>query len=242
MQRANQAVSQKQLQLLYEVYRFRFITAGLLAKQLHYRSVNSVRDRLELLCQAGYIEKVYRPEFRLQGRAAYYYVLPKSRSLLRTLPAVSATGLLGIYKLPRLSEAFRDHCLELLDHTASLQERYPDQLHLYTRPEMVAYDYFIRPLPDLFVVQKHPDGSRHYFLIEWCTTSVPAEVLAQRVLQYHEYISSGAWQVTRLPDPTVLIVCATDAQYRAAAHRLELLSYEAPAITLFRADQTLTPA
>lgn len=73
----------KQLAILKTLYIFRFGTTDLLARTLDLKDGRYIHARLEALVKNGYIGKNYDSSYKLEGRSATYYLLPKAFAALK---------------------------------------------------------------------------------------------------------------------------------------------------------------
>jgi DNA-binding MarR family transcriptional regulator len=107
-------LSKKQLAILYGLYRFRFGTDDLLANYLFNVSRQSMHDRLKVLCEKGYIGRIYNSSYKLAGRPASYHLLPKGIAVLKQLQTgIKPAVLRNIRKDSGASERFVSHCMNV---------------------------------------------------------------------------------------------------------------------------------
>jgi hypothetical protein len=76
-------VTNKQLAVLKLLYRFRFETTDLLARALELKDGRYIHTRLEALVSQEYIGKNYDSSYKLDGKPATYYLLPKAFAALK---------------------------------------------------------------------------------------------------------------------------------------------------------------
>jgi len=79
----NSRATNKQLAVLKQLYRFRFGTTDLLARSLDLKDGRYIHTRLEALIAQEYIGKNYDSSYKLDGKPATYYLLPKAFAVLR---------------------------------------------------------------------------------------------------------------------------------------------------------------
>src|ERR1035437_4514274 len=107
------SLTTKQLHVLKLIYKFRFVSASLLAKyrDVSYRSRNKV---LRILLEQGYIGRFYTKSYRLHGEAASYYLKLKGIKLLRDEHGISQKALKLLQRNKTISSTFVDHMLEVM--------------------------------------------------------------------------------------------------------------------------------
>lgn len=212
-------LNKEQLKVLELLYRFRFGTVRYIAQYLSKTNIKVVQKKLKLLEAQGYIAKRYGREYKLQGRPAEYYLVPKGARVLaaRTnpgaLPAHQVTdwGIKNLYKNPTVSEVFIAHCLNILKVALHFQENYGARLQLFSRMQILPFDYLPSWRPDLFLNLKPSAKSRarpqQFFLDLWDGTG-PFFVSVRKARNYLTYAGEDRWPVDEWPLPAVLMLCA----------------------------------
>lgn len=75
--------TKKQLAVLKQLYRFRFGTSDLLARSLDLKDGRYIHMRLDASVKQEYIGKNYNSSYKLEGKPATYYLLPKAFAALK---------------------------------------------------------------------------------------------------------------------------------------------------------------
>lgn len=200
-----------QLELLLELYKFRFGNRSLLAGSLGKQNNTSLYSRITILMKHGYIGSRFDKSYRLSGRGAEYFVSPKGLRALQTLSppeSLDAAIIKASYKDKTASLAFVDECLAIYQVHNQLQKLYTG-LQLFTKRELNAYDYFPKPLPSGFISLKTKPETKRLFL-EYIPADTPAFVVERRLRQYVTYYENDEWAVTDMPFPIILYVCGTN--------------------------------
>lgn len=199
-----------QLAILELLYRFRFGTSTLFNQYLKPNNRQSLNSRLNILTKQEYIGKNYNKSYKLLGKPASYYLLPKAFAVLREQEGISNAVLKNMYKDKDASEKFVDHCLAVFAAGNQLEAAYGDRIEFFTKSELADYSNFPQPLPDAFISLKTSTLPRarikHYFL-EVFEDGTPFFVIARRIRQYADYVDSGGWEFTKKVLPTVLAEC-----------------------------------
>jgi hypothetical protein len=92
--------------------------------------------------------------------------------------------------------------------TQALSSFYDGEAKVFTRTELLGYDYFPQPQPDLYLSIKR-DGVRHYF-VDIYDDATPAFVILKKIKRYAEHHDSGEWDSTDSAYPEVIIACTSD--------------------------------
>lgn len=140
-------LNDSQLEVLKLLYKFRFSSSELAARYLGKANIKLVQKKLKVLEDQGYAGKRYDKSYKLQGKAANYYLTPKGARLLRQLyqqykdsggktkPSIeiSNQGIKQLYKNQTVLEDFITHCLNILNIYLKLREQYGVQSMIKTR-------------------------------------------------------------------------------------------------------------
>lgn len=215
-----------QLAILELLYRFRFGTSTLFNQTLKPTHRQSLNSRLDILTNQEYIGKNYHKRYKLLGKPASYYLLPKGLAVLRQQEGTSSSVLKNMYKDVNASEAFVNHWLTVFAVSNQLEATYGDRLELFTKSELAEYTNFPRPLPDVFISLKNSNQprtrTRHYFL-EVFEDSKPFFTVARRINEYVEYADSGEWENTGKRFPALLAICESTTLQKRLLKRFRSL-------------------
>lgn len=197
-------LNSKQVHLLKLIYRFRFVTADLVASYKHI-SKRAVNDAFSILLKQEYIARHYNSSYRLHGKSARYYLAPKALKLLRDKYELDKDVLHASYKDKSVSEAFIDHNLGIFSTCLAVRSLYPDQYTVFTKSELVEYDYFPKPYPDLYVTRTNEaDDKPSDFMIDIFENTL-AFIVQKRVDQYIQHYEDDEW-VDKIY-PAVILIC-----------------------------------
>jgi len=198
-------LNDEQLEVLRLLHKFRFGTNDLFAQYFGKKDRSFVYKRLSILQERGLVGKRFDTSYRLQGKPAAYYLTPDGARALQEADK-SDINIKAIYKDRNVSDKFVAHSLELFAIRNQLYTQYDDDLRFFTRANMnrEEYDYFPRPLPDVYIRLKSSD--KHFFL-DIFHDDEPSFVAKRRMKQYVKYDEDGDWAVTETDLPVVLAVC-----------------------------------
>ncbi len=203
-------LNQEQLQVLELLYKFRFASSEQIARNSNKKSNKYVQKRLKILEDQALIAKRYDKSYKLKGKPAAYYLLPKGARALADLDnrdEDEPINIKAIYKEKNVSENFIAHCLNILSAYLQLISQYGPKLQFYTKSDLKyeQYDYFPQPLPGAYLRLKIDSGEKQFFLDIFEDTQ-PYFVLVRRVKKYFSYTGSGDWATTDSELPTILLV------------------------------------
>jgi hypothetical protein len=198
------ALSPNQIHLLKIIYKFRFVTADLVAD---YRGGNKrdVNRALTLLLKQEYVSRRYDSSYKLLGKGARYYLAPKALKLLRDEHGLNEDVLHARYKDKSVGEPFAEHTLGIFRAALGIRAVYPDTFDILTRAEMAGFDYFPQNMPDLSLHRIKPSKTKpNDYLID-IYEDPRAFIIQKRVDQYIEHFEDGAWGDDDYP--MILLVC-----------------------------------
>ena len=209
-----------QVEALKLLYRYRFTTSELLAKAENQKHLQVTRSRLTTLEKQGYIGRRYENSYKLLGKFASFYLLPKGLQYLKSIDVAEPRAIKMMYNDPKASDQFVDFCLAVCRTAQALISFYGEEARMFTRTELLDYDYFPQPQPDLYM-SIHRKPLRHYF-IDLYDDAMPAFVLVKRIKKYIEHHESGEWESTSSDYPEVIVACVSDkAEQRLRKKLLE---------------------
>ena len=196
-----------QVRVLELLYRYRFITSELLAKSENQKHLQVTRSRLATLEKQGYIGRRYDSSYKLRGKFAAYYLLPKGLQYLKSIDVAEPQAIKMMYNDPKASDKFVDFCLSVCRTAQALISFYDEEARVFTRTELLDYDYFPQPQPDLYLSIKRKT-TRHYF-VDLYDDTTPAFVLVKKIKKYAEHYESGEWESTGSDYPEAILVCTS---------------------------------
>lgn len=213
----NSKATSKQLAVLKQLYRFRFGTTDLLARSLDLKDGRYIHTRLEALVAQEYIGKNYDSSYKLDGKPATYYLLPKAFAALRkqyktTGKELSEKTLRNAYKDKEASSEFIARKLAVFTIYDKLRAIHGQNLKFWTKDQLNfdKYDYFPKPMPDTYLTIT-PEGLRpraRDFFLNYLDDKTPFFVHARRLQKLIEYVEAEEWEdATSSKLRGVLLVC-----------------------------------
>lgn len=222
--------TKKQLAVLKQLYRFRFGTTDLLARSLDLKDGRYIHMRLDALVKQEYIGKNYDSTYKLDGKPATYYMLPKTFAALKEYAKtdgkeVSLKSLRNAYKDKEASERFVAKKLAVFTIYDKLRASYGESLGFWTKEQLNfdKYDYFPEPKPDAYLTIT-PEGPRprdRCFFLNYLDDETPFFVHVRRLQKYVDYVEAGEWEeATDSKLRGVLIVCESTSLLKRVRKKL----------------------
>lgn len=231
--RTSKNPTSKQLAVLKLLYRFRFGTTDLLARALDLKDGRYIHTRLEALVSQEYIGKNYDSAYKLQGKSATYYLLPKAFKALRqqhkvTGKELSDKTLRNAYKDKEASNEFIARKLAVFTIYDKLRATHNISLKFWTKDQLnfEKYAYFPQPKPDAYLTIL-PEGLRpreRCFFLNYLDDDTPFFVHARRLQKYIEYVQAEEWEdATNSKLRGVLLVCESSSLLKRIREKLAQL-------------------
>lgn len=151
----------QQQRILKLLFKFRFVSSKLLAQVLGIRA-DSTYEALERLVANSLVIKVYEKSYRIDRKAAYYYLSKSGVTIVRGLLNVKESVIHTLYKNEAATSAFIEHSLDVLACYPSIKQNLPDGSDLFTRSEINRFKQFPKNRPDLYA--RTPDGNEAIFV------------------------------------------------------------------------------
>lgn len=228
--RTSKHLTSKQLAVLKLLYRFRFGTTDLLARALELKDGRYIHTRLEALVSQEYIGKNYDSSYKLDGKPATYYLLPKAFKALKqqhkaTGKELSDKTLRNAYKDKEASQEFIARKLAVFTIYDRLRAVHSTSLKFWTKDQLNfgKYDYFPQPKPDAYLTIL-PQGirprSRDFFL-NYLDDDTPFFVHVRRLQKYIDYVEANEWEdATSSKLRGVLLVCESTSLLKRIRKKL----------------------
>lgn len=226
----NSKATNKQLAVLKQLYRFRFGTTDLLARSLDLKDGRYIHTRLEALVAQEYIGKNYDSTYKLEGKPATYYLLPKAFAALKKQhkaigKELSDKTLRNAYKDKEASNEFIARRLAIFTIYDKLRATHGENLKLWTKDQLNfdKYGYFPRPKPDAYLTIL-PEGTRprsRDFFLNYLDDKTPFFVHVRRLQKLIEYVEAEEWEdATNSKLRGVLLVCESTNLFKRIRKKL----------------------
>ena len=145
-----QKLTGQQQRILKLLFKFRFVSAGLLAAVMGIRR-SSVYEVLEQLVAKKLVTKVYKLSFRIDRKPAYYYLNKSGVTTVRKLMEVKESVVHALYKNDEMTDEFVSHSLTLMQCYVAIIKYLPDGSDIFSRTEINRFTQFPKTRPDMYV-------------------------------------------------------------------------------------------
>lgn len=203
-------LTQKQLEVLKLLYRFRFGTSDLLSQAQGGVSRTAAHMRLKTLTEKGFLVSKRDGQDKLQGKPAIYRLSSKGSKVLAAEGTKYSTRVLNAMRGNRnFSDRFIDHNLIIFTIFNKLNEKYGENLVFLTKSNLdnEDFDYLPSVRPDVFA---HLTSDGAYYFMYLIEDSNPDFALVRHVSTLYEFEKSGIWEGrTGERLPIVLLACTT---------------------------------
>lgn len=206
-------ITDKQLEILILLYRFRFLNRHHIQKMLHHKKHSLINSWLKDLTDKHIIGRIYSEKLKDNTAPAIYHLHTKAISILKEQDTIDTTVLKKAYRDRTRSEKLREHCLLIADIYLKFEQstdQANSKLEFYTRSQLTPQEYILKPAPDAYIGIVGKENTHRYFL-EVIDSHVPRFAIKHRIKQYFEYYDEQTWQdTTQKPFPAIMIVCADE--------------------------------
>lgn len=201
-------INKYQKQILFLLYRFRFLTISQLQKYFNHKDPHRIKEWLKGLRENKYIYAIKDEKDRTKP---YIFCLDtKAKYIIQENEDCDKSFLERLYKEKKLTDNFKNHCLFIFDiYLFFLSQKEADaRIHFLTQQDLIGYDFFPEELPDVYIAVETKDGSNRYFLDLYDDYRNKAFLPRQRIKQYITYCEGGNWQANTENSsfPTILFV------------------------------------
>jgi len=193
----------KQLHILKLTYKFRFITAPLLAEYKGLNSRHGTYMALERLLDKTYLMKRSDNNKDFSNRGTRYGLAPEAFKVLQE-HGFQKELFHAMYSNKRVTEGFIDHLIDTIRVYLYINTTCPETFEIFTRTELASYEAFPCPRPDLYI--RHNETNAEYFLDLF--HDAPPKNARKRLDELIEHYDQEGWEQDSYP--TLLFVLADD--------------------------------
>lgn len=206
-------ITEKQLEILVLLYRFRFLNRQQLQTMLNHRFHNRIRSWLSDMTKKRILNSTYSKKFGENTKPTVYFLDIKSRAILKGQKNINFSLLNKIYQEKKRSQYFREQSMFLADIFLNLEKVTKEakgKIHFFTKTDLEDHKYLPRPLPDAYIALEENGETKRYFL-EIVSEQIPRYAIRKRVAALVDFYLSDEWQeVTNHPFPKILVICPND--------------------------------
>lgn len=209
------SLKQKLNEILYLLYRFRFLTRLQIQILLKHKNHKRILLWLNELTKKKYIRKQYNEH--TPSVPAVYSLGIASRKYLKDsseFKDISPHLLDRIWREDKVSKEFQKCCLFIADiyiSLLSLTEKTKAILHFSAKTDLYGIKHLIYPIPDAYIAIEEKKGVvKRYFL----DILDKPEKIYQRVGQYLNYHEDEIWQAnTKKEFPGIILICQNERYF-----------------------------
>lgn len=221
-------VTQKQLEVLILIYRFRFLNRTQIQTLLNHKDPKRINAWLKDLIGKNILGRIYSTKLKENTKPAIYYLATKSKKLLLEQEGINERILNRAYRDKNASQKLIGHCI-FLAHVYLLLKinslKNSQELHFYTKTDLTNHYYLPYNRPDAYISLKDKELTKRYFL-EIIDEGTPRFMLRKKISHYIEYFDEGTWKNRTLHNnPSLLFICPNqnikDFLYKHIAQVLE---------------------
>lgn len=227
------SLNPKQQDLLELIAKYRFITIANVQTFYGLKSRGGVHEKLSVLVKSGHLAFRYDRDYKFRYRAGSYYLTPKGlRAIQDSTPYITDATIRGAYADKNASEQLLDASNTVFEMVQNLTRLYPG-MKAFTPRQLSGFDYFPKPLPDLYLAHIKEDETNRYFLYHLRDGKRYDVAVNARARQLIAYVESNQYAESGNDFPVVLFVCDTPAIERLAGRLTRSLlnkSYESMSV------------
>ena len=218
----------KELDTLLYLYKFRFIHTNQFQKLFKHKVPQTVQEWLKKLKNKGYViahdfNDTNHNGFIVRTKPTIYSLTKLARKKLKDYPTCEIEELDRVYQEKDVSESFINRFIFITDVYLNMLSQIGGQekLHFSTQANLRGFEYFPTPMVDTFIAIKSPKKTKRYFLV-LIDGRKPWLVQDNIIKQYTDYTDNNAWSdYSKDPLPTFLIICPNEQRKK---HFYDLIS------------------
>lgn len=188
-----QKLSGQQQRILKLLFKFRFVSAGLLAMVMGIRR-EGVYQVLEQLVTKKLVTKVYEAKYRIDRKPAYYYLNKTGVTAVRKLMDAKESVVHALYKNDEMTDDFVSHSMTLMQCYVSIMKYLPDGSDIFSKTEINRFRQFPKNRPDLYI--RTPDGKEAIVVI---VDDKPLYIVRKRLDEIITHSEDQGWDGDNYP-------------------------------------------
>jgi hypothetical protein len=239
--------TKKQFEILYLIYRFRFINRQQIQTILNHKNHRRIHDWLTDLGDKNSIGRIYSKKMPENTKPAVYYLGKNGRKILKqyfltefagdqTQRDASIAQLAKTYKDSQRTEVFRSSCLALVDCFIAVTKYYDEQqgydMLFSSRTECATYS-LIKKF-DAYLSVRKKKGKKKHFVFVYLTHRTPRRFTRYRIVEIIKFLDQEWGYETDQPYPTILVISsnALIRNYAKKVFETKLEYYGNPELTI----------
>ncbi|MEP7167727.1 MAG: replication-relaxation family protein [Candidatus Woesebacteria bacterium] len=214
--------------ILHFLYRFRFLTNTHLQTFLQHKYHHRISLWLSELTRQKYINK--KSDSHTITSPAIYSLTSKARAFLKKESRdtnLNMNNLDQIWRTPKLSDQFQQHCLCIADICCSLMnltQKTEARLLFRTKNDLSGMEHLIQPLPDAFFSITEKSEAKKFYLLDVFDDHAPKIAYTAKLRSYREYFESNEWHDnTEAPFPNIIFICSDERSQTYVSKQIKYL-------------------
>lgn len=204
-------ITNKQLEILNLIYRFRFLNRTHLQTLLNHKDTNRINIWLKDLANKNILGRIYSTKLKENTKPAIYHLATKSRKILLNQEDINEKILKRAYRDKNASQKLIDHCLFTTHFYLLLKEQSQvnnQELHFYTKTDLVDHTYLPYHRPDAYIALEDKENYIKRYFLEIIDEGTPRFMLRKKISQYVDYFDENIWKNRTLHNnPSLLFIC-----------------------------------
>lgn len=188
-----QKLTGQQQRILKLLFKFRFVSAGLLADVIGIRR-EGVYQVLEQLVGKNLVAKVYDAKYRIDRKPAYYYLNKSGVTTVKRLMEAKESVVHALYKNDEMTDDFVNHCMTLMRCYVAIMKYLPDGSDIFSKTEINRFQQFPKNRPDLYI--RTPDGKEAIVVI---VDDKPLYIVRKRLDEIIAHSEDEGWDSDDYP-------------------------------------------
>lgn len=180
-------LTKQQRKVLELLYKFRFVSAPLLAQVMGIRRI-SVYEVLEYLVKLDLVTKIYEDQWRIDRKPAQYYLNKRGVTAVRKVMDVKESIVHALYKNDIATDILKEHCLTVLATYIPLKQQLSPDTTIFTKTQLSRFREFPKNRPDLYV--RTPDNQEAIILFLHDTQP---RIINQRLEEILTHFDEEGW-------------------------------------------------
>jgi len=201
------SLTTKQKEILYLLYRFRFLNRIQIQKLLNHKTHNRINKWLKELTDSGYIGRRLDTENKINNLPSIYFLKNNGMRFVKKQEYCEPSYISKLYQEQTRSKKFVDQCLLIANAYLELSQKYKvnGDFKFYTRSEYSTTG-IIKEIFPFFVFRK---GKTFPFTVCEIFPEKPRFHILNRIKLYLSFFTTGEW-ITQEQIPEILFICPND--------------------------------
>lgn len=190
---SSQKLTGQQQRILKLLFKFRFVSAGLLATVMGVRR-EGVYQVLEQLVNKNLVTKVYEEKYRIDRKPAYYYLNKSGVTTVRKLMDVKESVVHTLYKNDEMTDDFISHSMKLMQCYVAIMKYLPAGSDIFSKTEINRFKQFPKNRPDLYI--RTPEGKEAIVVL---ADDKPLYIVRKRLDEIITHSEDEGWDSNDYP-------------------------------------------